>query len=344
MIHLVSELKKNIKIAYPIMLAQLAHVLMSIVDNLMVGKLGAASLAAVSVANAMFFTVFVSGLGISMAITPLVATAEGKNNKKQGTMVLEHGIILSVVMGLLMATITIIGAPLMNFLSQPKEVTVLAIPYLNVLGVSFIPLMLFQALRQFSEGLSLTKPPMYASYVANIVNVVLNYILIFGYLSFDKMGVLGAGYSTLISRVCMLVFLLFIIFRSSKFRVYISFLKFKYFKKRIFWKLFDLGIPNSLQMIFEVGTFAASSFISGSISADALAAHQIAGNLASIGFLIVIGLGTTATVRVANQKGLGNFGMVRSGMFVLPIDGLLYNVLFWNRISDYARCAAQSIH
>ncbi len=312
MVHLLSEFKNNIKIAYPIMLAQLAHVLMSVVDNLMVGKLGVNNLAAVSLGNAIFFMIFVFGLGISTAITPLVATAEGKSNKKQSTIIFEHGFILNIAMGALMTIVTIVCSPLMDFLNQPKEVTVLAIPYLNTLSISFIPLMLFQALRQFSEGLSLTKPPMYASYIANVINVILNYILIFGYLGFEKMGIKGAAYSTLISRICMFIFLLIIILKSPKLKIYISFLVFKKFKKKIFLKIFNLGIPNSLQMMFEVGAFAASSFISGTISANALAAHQIAVNLSSISFLIIVGIGTTATIRVANQKGFRNLKMVKT--------------------------------
>ena len=160
------------------MLGMLGHTFVAFADNVMVGQLGTAELAAVSLGNSFVFIAMSLGIGFSTAITPLVAEADSANNILQGKNAFKHGLILCTFLSVLLFLIILLLKPLMYYMDQPKEVVELAIPYLNYVALSLIPLIIFQALKQFSDGLSNTKYPMYATILANVINIVLNYLLI----------------------------------------------------------------------------------------------------------------------------------------------------------------------
>jgi len=185
----------------------LGHTFVSFVDNIMVGQLGTAELAAVSLGNSFMFIAMSLGIGFSTAITPLIAEADSANNFKQAKSTFKHGLFLCTVLGVALFLLVFFAKPLMYLMKQPTEVVELAIPYLNLVAFSLIPLVVFQALKQFSDGMSMTKYPMYATLIANIVNVVLNYVLIFGKFGFPEMGMVGAAYGTLLSRFVMVAYL-----------------------------------------------------------------------------------------------------------------------------------------
>lgn len=180
------EFKYNWQLAAPVMLGMLGHTFVSFVDNIMVGQLGTAELAAVSLGNSFMFIAMSLGIGFSTAITPLVAEADAENNFAKGKSAFKHGLVLCTVLGILLFLMVFFAKPLMYFMKQPAEVVELAIPYLDLVAFSLIPLVSFQAFKQFSDGLSMTRYPMYATLLANIVNVVLNYLLIFGKFGFPK--------------------------------------------------------------------------------------------------------------------------------------------------------------
>lgn len=192
------EFRYNWHLAAPVILGMLGHVLVGLVDNIMVGQLGAAELAAVSLGNSFFFVAMALGIGFSTAITPLVAESHSEQNFDNGKSALKHGFILCSAIALVLFVLILLAKPLMYSMDQPEEVVILALPYLDVIAVSLIPLIIFQALKQFSDGLSLTRYPMYVTIIANIINVFFNYVLIFGKWGFPKMGVVGAGVGTLI--------------------------------------------------------------------------------------------------------------------------------------------------
>mgnify|MGYP003318675805 CR=1 FL=1 len=162
------------------MLGMLGHTFVAFADNVMVGQLGTAELAAVSLGNSFVFIAMSLGIGFSTAITPLVAEADSANNISQGKNAFKHGLMLCTLLSVLLFLIILLLKPLMYYMDQPKEVVELAIPYLNYVALSLIPLIIFQALKQFSDGLSNTKYPMYATILANVINIILNYLLIFG--------------------------------------------------------------------------------------------------------------------------------------------------------------------
>jgi MATE family multidrug resistance protein len=213
-------------------------------------------------------------------------------------------------------------------MDQPKEVVELAIPYLNYVALSLIPLIIFQALKQFSDGLSNTKYPMYATILANVINIVLNYLLIFGSFGFPKLGIVGAAIGTLFSRIIMVYFLWMIFKSKDKFRPYITNFNFKKIEQKISTKLFNLGFPSALQMFFEVGIFTAAIWLSGVLGKNPQAANQIALNLSSMTFMVGIGLSVAAMVRVGNQKGLNDFISLRRIAFSIFFLTFIIEIIF----------------
>lgn len=298
------EFKYNWHLAAPVILGMLGHVLVGFVDNIMVGQLGAAELAAVSLGNSFFFVAMALGIGFSTAITPLVAESHSEQNHSKGKSALIHGFVLCVSIALVLFALILLAKPLMYKMNQPQEVVSLALPYLDIISVSLIPLIVFQAFKQFSDGLSLTRYPMYATITANIVNIFLNYILIFGKWGFPKMGVVGAGVGTLISRFVMLLLICYFLRQLKKTKVYLQGVRFFVLEHTMFKKIISLGLPSALQMLFEIGVFTAAIWLSGTLGKNAQAANQIALNLSSMTYMIAVGLGVAATIRVGNQKGL----------------------------------------
>ena len=293
------------------MIGHLGHVLVGLADNIMVGRLGAAPLAAVSLGNSFVFIAFSLGIGFSFAITPLIAEADGENDIEKGRKHFQHGLILCTLLGLSMFLMLALATPIMRYMDQPPEVVELAIPYLKITAFSMIPLMIFQAFKQFTDGLSQTKYGMYATVIANILNVILNFLLIYGLWIFPRLELVGAAIGTLISRIAMVVFIILILRSKDKFIPFFRRIKFKEIQNSEFYKIIILGFPTAMQMLFEVGVFTAAIWLAGTLGTIDQASNQIALNLASMTFMIAVGLGVTATIRVGNQKGLKNFSELK---------------------------------
>ncbi len=305
------EFRYNITLAVPVILGMLGHSFVQFADNIMVGQLGTAELAAVSLGNSFVFIAMSLGIGFSTAITPLVAEADGAGNTADGKSALKHGLVLCTLLGLFLFGLILLAKPLMYIMEQPTEVVKLAIPYLDLVAFSLVPLIMFQAFKQFSDGLSQTRYPMYATILANVINIVLNYLLIFGTFGFPKMGIIGAAIGTLASRIIMLIFLWLLLKKKNKFHEYVTGFDFKKIEKRVLKKIIDLGFPSALQMFFEVAIFTAAIWLSGVLGKNPQAANQIALNLSSMTFMFGMGLGVAAMIRVGNQKGLQNFTELR---------------------------------
>ncbi|MDC0378492.1 MATE family efflux transporter [Flavobacteriaceae bacterium] len=322
------EFRYNLKLSFPVMLGMLGHTFVAFADNVMVGQLGTAELAAVSLGNSFVFIAMSLGIGFSTAITPLVAEADASNNISEGKNAFKHGLLLCTILSVLLFLIIILLKPIMYYMDQPKEVVELAIPYLNFVSLSLIPLIVFQALKQFSDGLSNTKYPMYATILANVINITLNYLLIFGTFGFPELGITGAAIGTLISRIIMVYFLWMIFKNKEKFKPYITGFNFRKIEKKVTNKLFNLGFPSALQMFFEVGIFTAAIWLSGVLGKNPQAANQIALNLSSMTFMVGIGLSVAAMVRVGNQKGLNDFISLRRIAFSIFFLTFLIEIIF----------------
>lgn len=311
------HLKKNFNLAYPVMLSQLGHMLVNVADSVMVGRLGAVPLAGASLANVIFHILLMFGIGVSFALTPLVATADGEGEIDKTTSLLRHSIIINVIAGIILFLLVLLAAPILTHLDQPVEVVNMALPYLNIVTLSLIPLMIFQTFRQFAEGLSDTKMAMKIVIVSNVINVILNYILIYGKLGFEPLGLLGAGYASFISRVILAIWMTLYIYYGQKFSPYQLAFKFTEYTKKVFKEILRLGLPTAFQFIFEVGAFGFAVIMIGWIGTEALAAHQIAINLAAISYMMASGLSSAAAIRVGNQLGLKDIATLRAAAFTL---------------------------
>lgn len=322
------EFNYNLRLATPVILGMLGHTFVGFVDNVMVGQLGTAELAAVSLGNSFMFIAMSLGIGFSTAITPLIAEADAEQDFNKGKSSFKHGLFLCSILGVSLFLLLFFSKPLMYLMKQPTEVVELAMPYLDLVALSLIPLIIFQAYKQFSDGLSMTKYPMYATIIANIANVILNYLLIFGKFGFPEMGIVGAAWGTLISRFMMLWYLWYLLKNKEKSKAFVTHIKLFVLDKLMLKKLINLGAPSAMQMFFEVLIFTAAIWLSGLLGKNPQAANQIALNLSSMTFMVAMGLSVAAMIRVGNQKGLQNYSELRRIAFSIFLLGFIFAVFF----------------
>ncbi len=298
-----NDINNTVNLAIPIVIGQLGHMMMGVVDSIMVGKIGAAPLAAASVSNGLFFLVLVFGYGVSMAMSPLVATAHGAKKYQDCGIVLRQGLLVNVGVGVVLFIIVYFAADMIKYMNQPDEIVDQAMKYTKTLGWSILPVMIFQTYRQFTEGLSIMRPAMVAALLANLINIFTNWIFIFGNLGSPAFGLVGAGYATFCSRVFMAIFLIWYVVSAVKLKPFDPTLHYRKINLGIIKKLLQIGVPSGIQYFFEVSAFAGSAIIIGWIGTKELAAHQIALNLASITFMFALGISAAGTVRVGNAVG-----------------------------------------
>lgn len=323
-----SEFKYNWKLAAPVMLGMLGHTFVAFIDNIMVGQIGTAELAAVSLGNSFMFIAMSIGIGFSTAITPLIAEADSSDNLEQARSAYKHGLFLCTTLGIILFLLVFFSKPLMYLMQQPEEVVALAIPYLDLVAFSLIPLIIFQAIKQFSDGMSMTKYPMYATLLANIVNIVLNYLLIFGKFGFPEMGIVGAAYGTLASRIIMVIYLWVLLRYKKRSAQIVKNIKFFVLDILMIKKIINLGSLSAMQMFFEVAIFTAAIWLSGLLGKNPQAANQIALNLSSMTFMVAMGLSVASMIRVGNQKGLQNYKELRRIAFSIFLLGILLATFF----------------
>jgi MATE family multidrug resistance protein len=311
-----------LSLAYPVILGMLGHTLIGIVDNFMVGNLGSTELAAVSLGNSFIFIGMSLGIGFSTAITPLIAEADAENDDKKIRTTFHHGLLLSTILGIAIFILIVLAKPIMRLMNQPEAVVDLAAPYIDWVAFSLIPVIIFQGYKQFADGLSQTKYSMYAIYLANVVHIFFNYVLIYGVWGFPKLGILGAALGTVISRIMMVIFMHYILRKNDAFKRYFKNFSFKEIRKSILKKIINLGLPSAMQMLFEVTLFTAAIWLSGSLGKNSQAAKQIALTLASSTFMVAMGFSVAAMIRVSHSKGMRDYKQlitVARSIFLLAI-------------------------
>lgn len=320
----IKNYKATILLAYPVVLSQLGHILVSVADTAMVGQIGTVEQAAVALSNSFYTIVLVFGLGVSYGVTPLVAAADSSNNHAENASLLKHGLIINTVIGILLFLILFLASPLMWHIDQDREVVKCAIPFLNVMMLSMIPLCIFSAFKQFAEGLSYTKVAMFITVGGSILNILLNYLMIFGHWGLPAMGLMGSCWASFLSRVIMLLCMVVYFFRHPRFRPYTRNLNFRSVSKVLIRKILGIGIPSGLQWVFEVAAFAFAVIMIGWISPKAQAAHLVALNLSAITYMMASGLSAAAAVRVGNQYGLKS----RRGVRIAGFSVFMLVILF----------------
>ncbi len=318
--------KRNLKVAFPVMLTQLGAALVGLADSIMVGHYGTTDLAAVSFSNALFFTVMVFAMGALMGVTPLVGNVRGRLEKlmQQGTTAeeiahkheqitsyLANGLVFTGLMCILSLALLVPCIPYLDAFGQEPEVIASARPYYILIVLSILPFLLFSFSKQFLEGLGNTLVAMLITLGCNLLNILLNWVFIFGHWGFEPMGAEGAGWATLIARSLMPVCFFIAMCVKADWRRYIVSLKGRLITRREIEHLISIGTPIGLQSFAEAFLFTASFIIIGWISKEALAAHHIANQMADLTFMLALGIGSATTIRVSFQLGKGDIQAVK---------------------------------
>lgn len=321
------HIRKTFYLALPVCFGQLGHMLVGFVDTAMVGRIegiGSHAQAAIAVTNSIYTLVLVFGLGIGFGLTPLVAAADGAQRQSRITELLRNGIIVNAATGLILFILLLFLSPVLHYLKQDAAVVDIAIPFMNVMIFSLVPLSIYSSCKQFAEGLSDTRIAMFISLGGNVVNILLNYLLIFGHWGFHSMGVMGACWASFIARVVMALVMLLYVYHKPSFRKYRSGFNLRGFSPSVSGEILGIGIPTGLQWVFEVGAFSFAGLMAGTLGVLKQAAHQVALSLAACTYMFASGLSAAVSVRVGNEYGRGNMPELRKAGF----SGLIMVTLF----------------
>lgn len=319
---MITQLKQTFRLALPVIIGQLGQIFMGFTDSVMVGRLGAVELAASSFVLNIFSLAFVLLIGVSTGISAKVSQSLGANRNEECGGYLVNGLLVTFLTVLFIALVLFTLAPYLEIFKQPPAVTQAAKTFYILMAWGFFPLFLFFGYKQFLDGLGKTMPAMFVTFVGVGINIVLNYFFIFGHGGFPKMGLAGSGLATLLARILMALAIWWHVQFSGRYNVYLAKFNFKFSKTKIRHVL-EIGVPSAFQYFFEVVAFSGAGILMGWISLESLAAHQIAINLASITFMIAVGISIATSVRVGRAFGAKNLmelrqiGMGSLGLIVL---------------------------
>lgn len=300
-----SHYRENLALAIPVVISQAGYTLVQISDSIVIGHFaGTVSLAAVSLAVNVFGTMLVAGIGISYAITPLIAQHNGSGNYRECGKLLSNSLFINLVSGIILFAITwCLSAFLLGNLHQDALVVQKARPFLNLLGLSLIPMLIFNTFKQFAEGLGFTKQAMSISLWGNVFNICLGIVLVKGMFGAKPMDTVGVGYATLADRTLMAIVMGFYVFRSKNFKKYLQDFAIRNIERVRCLKLLRIGGPVALQYIFEVSAFNISAVMIGTIGYYQQAAHQVALSMASLTYMMASGLSAAAAIKSGNYFG-----------------------------------------
>ncbi len=299
--------KRNLYLALPVVLSQVGQVTVHLVDNMMVGHVGTTELAAAAFANNVFMIGMYFGMGITYGLTPLIGKAFSRGKFQEVAALLKNGVFTHLAAAIVLSAVMFGIYFILPLLDQPPEVLNLAKPYFLMLCLSYFPFMLFFSMKQFFEGIGNTKMAMQITITANVVNVVVNYVLIFGKLGFPEMGLIGAGIGTLVSRLCMALLFVMFILKIPKNKKYFEEAHKQVFSIKKVILILKIGIPIGFQIIVELFAFGIGAIMMGWLGEIPLAAHQVAIGLASFTYMISLGVSQANTIRVSHQMGVKNY-------------------------------------
>ena len=312
---------ETFNLAYPVIIGQLGFIMMGVVDSIMVGELGAVPLAGASLGNSMFILIFIIGLGVSMSVTPLIAILVGAKRFQECGIYFRQSLIVNIVLGLILMSVVFFTSNLFEYLNQPLAVAEQASSYTKIIALSIMPAMLFHTYKQFIEGFSIMKPAMIIAIVANIINAFANWVFIYGNIGMPALGLKGAGWATFFSRVFMAFVIMLYVMNKEYFKQFDVNFHFKKINFPVIKKILSIGLPSGFQYFFEVGAFSFAVIMIGWLGTNQLAAHQIAINLASITFMVVLGISAAGGIRVGNKVGKKDVVEVRKAGFTAVIMG-----------------------
>ncbi|HWP38906.1 MAG TPA: MATE family efflux transporter [Gemmatimonadales bacterium] len=299
-----AELAAMVRLALPIVVVQLSQMMLGVVDTLMIGRVSPEALAAIALANLYVFGAVIFGMGALMGLDPVVAQSAGAGDDAAVSRGVQRGLLLAVGLSVLASVLLLPARPVMLWLRQPPVVADMAAKYVEIFIVGVLPFFGFTALRQSLQALKRLAPIVWASLIANLANVGLNYVLIFGKLGFPAMGVSGAAWATGICRWFMLGILAAMAWREI--RPHLRPWRLQGVEWTPLKRMLAIGAPIGVQMQLEYGVFAVVGIMMGWLGTVELAAHQVALNLASLTFMVPLGVSAAAAVLVGHAVGRGD--------------------------------------
>lgn len=333
--------KENLRLAMPVILSQIGQITVQLADTAMVGRYGGddpTPLAAVSFATSFFYIIFISAMGLTFGLTPLVGEHFARDEKERAREFLHNGLLLFTLIGFITIGLLEAAKPALTFIGQLMlgsggdtsiaEVVNIALPYYETLTWSMFPIMLFCVIKQFLEGVGNTRIAMATIIISNVVNIFLNWVFIFGELGFKAMGAKGAGLATLIARTLQCVLIVSYFFSAPRFREYTSQL---FRRSTLCWQrikdIMRVGFPISFQMLMEASAFVVAGILVLAFGAESTSAYQIGVNMMNVTFMIVIAIGSATTILCSFIYGRRTYDRLRRTVWASYQMGLTWNVV-----------------
>ncbi len=326
------QYRLNLQLSIPIVLSQVGQMLTQLADTIMVGQYGGEDplpLAAVSFGSSMAFLILIGCIGIALGLTPLIGERYVRNEHKECSLLLHNALIFYTLLGLLIGIAQYLITPLLYHMGQPDEVVTGAIPYYQALAYSVPFMMFFFAFKSFLEGAGNTRTVMLITIAANLVNVGMNYLLIFGHCGLPTMGAEGAGWATTLSRVAQAVLIFGYFLYHKHYRTFLNGFSFGAFHLAKVRKLLSIGLPIAGQMLLESSAFVGVGIMIGWLGATALSANQIAITLGNCAFMVILSIGSASTIRISHCLGQRDLPQLR-----LATHATYHLVLLWSAFAS----------
>jgi multidrug resistance protein, MATE family len=310
-------LHQIIRLAVPLVLTQVGHIVVGIVDTIFLGYIGKTEQAAGILANNLYVLLLVFAIGVSYAVTPFVTAAKEKEDTKEQANLFKNSLWLNGIIGTVLFVLLFFGSDALAYMQQPQDVVNLSIPFYQVLIFSIIPVSLFFTCKQYSEGIGNTMAALYISVIGNIINIILNYMLIYGKMGLPVLGYMGSAYASLIARTFMGVAFLVLVFKSSELNAIKPFFKHVKLSLQTMMRLAKIGINAGLQFTFEVAAFAIAGLMAGKIGTESIDAHGIALSLAAFTYMFGSGLSGVGTMLTGKYLAQKNYSELREAVSAL---------------------------
>ena len=315
------------------MLGQACVIILAFADNIMIGWHSVNELAASSFVNNVMNFFILTELGFASGMTPIIGAFHGNGNVKGVGTTVRNGLLVNGIIGLIGLVLLAVIYLFIDSFGQEPELLPLIRPYFVIVGISIIFALGFNVLKQFTDGICKPVVSMLFLMGGNVLNIFGNWVLIYGKLGCPELGLMGAGLSTLISRILMLLCFVLYIFKSEQFKAYAQAIKEALFSRVKMRHIFNMGYPVAIQMGLEASTFSFSAIMVGWISVTALAAHQVAITISQLFFLMMQGLSFALSILVSNCYGIKDYAgihaYVKRGILMIFGTSLSLSILLY---------------
>lgn len=326
------QYRKNLALSLPVVLTQLGQMLTQLADTIMVGQYGGADplpLAAVSFGSSMAFLILIGCIGVALGLTPLVGERFVRGEHQECSQLLHNAVIFYTLLGIFVGIAQYAAAPLLYFMGQPVEVVDGAIPYYRMLSYSIPFMLFFFGFKSFLEGTGNTKTVMTITIIANALNVLFNWVLIYGHCGLPAMGATGAGLATTLSRVASAAMVLVYFLYHTKYRSYLRGFRLRLPEWLHVKQLLRIGLPIAGQMFLESSAFVGTAIMIGWLGTIALSANQVATTLGNCAFMVILSIGSAATIRISHCYGERNHEELK-----LATHATYHLVLLWSLLAS----------